>query len=629
MAHEPQKQVRPTTANKPGVFLGFQPPTSNVTGTPNQLFDVLMPLCSGPAFKVLSYMIRRTLGWTDAFGNPQEEQLAIPHSQIIAKAGVSSAHVRRALDELLSLRAIECLREPQPPAKGKPPVVGLYQLKWDSRPEYITDPKHFQGFFDGDGNFTYIPNQYFDEIVPSENFSLTKTVGVIARYSIGYKSQRGTRRRFTRASLSFIKDRANINRTTVADILRAGVEKNYLIRFSEGVYGYDKATQVAATYGLKWLDKEGLDYSLHSDDPLGVPSKSDQVPSKTDQGEDAFQNRLDTFENRPEEHLPNPTRDASQNRPEKHLPKPSNIKTLIKKTSLKQQRADTVGRAVAVSELASLLTEQGLSAKDAVTIALEYPEEVIRQQVEWLPLRNPKNPAGMLRQAIREEWEAPVPETYAPPDSPASAFVAGFYAGYAGNEGDALAAPSKAEISLANPYIEKILTLWPDGPSPEDHGRALGRHVRENKPPKADFRPNFSTALRMFGDEFYTRLNGKRAAELAAQREELWTRRWEQHRAAYYASILGQEARLEAEHPKRYADFVAARAEDRRRIERNRFIREEAERQRNLRHHDSDEAKVQAMLDKNYPSNLSDLVYDFPRWYRQTNPAGAGDRGNP
>lgn len=68
-------------------------------------------------------MIRRTLGWTDAFGNPQEEQLAIPHSQIIAKAGVSSAHVRGALDELLALRAIECLREPQASSKGKTPVV--------------------------------------------------------------------------------------------------------------------------------------------------------------------------------------------------------------------------------------------------------------------------------------------------------------------------------------------------------------------------------------------------------------------------------------------------------------------------------------------------------------------------
>jgi len=629
MPHEPQKQVKPTTATRPPVFLGFQPPTSNVTGTPNQLFDVLMPLCSGPAYKVLCYMIRRTLGWTDAFGNPQEEELAIAHSQIIAKAGVSSAHVRGALDELLELRAIECLRAPQAPTKGNPPVVGLYQLKWDSRSEYITDPKHFRGFFDGDGNFTYIPNQYFDEIVPLENFALTKTVGVIARYSIGYKSQRGTRRRFTRASLNFIKDRANINRSTVVEVLRAGVEKNYLIRFTEGVYGHNSATQVAATYGLKWLDKDGLDYSLHSGDSLGVPSKSNQIPSESDQGENTFQIQPDTFQKQPGSRLPNPTRDAFQIRPEKHLPNPSNIKTLSKKHSLKQQQTGGAGQVAVVNELASLLTEQGLSTKESKLLAKEHPGDVIRQQIEWLPLRNPRNRPGMLRQAIRERWEAPVTEQLVIPDSPAAEFVAGFYAGYAGNDGEPMSAPSGKEISLANPFVEKILTLWPDGPSTEDHGRAFGRHVRENKPPKTDFRPNFTSALRSFGDEFYTRLNAKRVAEVAAQREELWARRWVQHREAYSAWVLAQEDRIKAEHPDRYAAFVAARHEDRRRIERNRYIRDEAERKRNLRTHDSDQGKVQAMLDKNYPSNLSDLVYDFPRWYRQTNPVGTGDRGNP
>lgn len=629
MPHEPQKQVKPTTGHKPAVFLGFHPPTSNVTGTPNQLFDVLMPRCSGPAFKVLCYMIRRTLGWTDAFGNPQEEQLSITHSQISAKAGVSSAHIRVALQELIALHAIECLREPQPSTKGATPVVGLYQLKWDPRGEYLTDPKKFRGFFDGEGYFTYIPNQYFDDIVPSENFALTKTVGVIARYSIGYKSQRGTRRRFTRASLSFVQQHASISRPTAWTALKDGVDKNYLIRFSEGVYAYDKTAQVAATYGLKWLDKDGLDYSLHSGDSLGVPSKFNQAPSEFNQGGSAFEIEPGAFQIELGGHLPNLPRRASQTSPETRLPNLTNIKTLSKKHSLKQQPTGEAGPVAVVNELASLLTEQGLSGKESKLLAKEHPADVIRQQIEWLPLRNPRNKPGMLRQAIKENWEAPITEQLVIPDSPAAEFVAGFYAGYAGNDGETMAAPAGKEISLANPYVGKILALWPDGPSAEDHGRAFGRHVREHKPPKSDFRPNFTSALRSFGDEFYTRLNAKRVAEVAAQREELWARRWVQHREAYSAWVLAQEPRIKAEHPDRYAAFVAARAEDRRRIERNRYIRDEAERKRNLRTHDSDQGKVQAMLDKNYPSHLADLVYDFPRWYRQTNPAGAGDRGNP
>lgn len=221
MAKKPQHLPKTKTNVDPQAsFLGFLPPTSNVTGTPNQYFDVLMPICSGPAFKIAGYMIRRSLGWVDAFGNPQEEQLAITHSAVVGKAGVSGAHVRPGLDELIDLNAIECLRQPQPPRTGSPAVVGLYALKWDARPQYITDPARFAGFFDGEGNFTYIPNQYFDEILPFESSSVAKVVATVARYSIGYKSQRGTRRRFTRASLSFVEGRANVSRKTAVAALK-------------------------------------------------------------------------------------------------------------------------------------------------------------------------------------------------------------------------------------------------------------------------------------------------------------------------------------------------------------------------------------------------------------------------
>ncbi|MEJ7605157.1 MAG: hypothetical protein WKF37_02575 [Bryobacteraceae bacterium] len=37
-----------------------------------------------------------------------------------------------------------------------------YQLRWDSRQDYCKEPSQFQGFFEGEGNRTDIPNQFFD-----------------------------------------------------------------------------------------------------------------------------------------------------------------------------------------------------------------------------------------------------------------------------------------------------------------------------------------------------------------------------------------------------------------------------------------------------------------------------------
>ena len=72
---------KPARANErnviPGVlsFSGFKPPTSNTTYTPNQFFDVVLPNFSRGVVRIVAYLIRKTLGWCDANGNPQEEQI--------------------------------------------------------------------------------------------------------------------------------------------------------------------------------------------------------------------------------------------------------------------------------------------------------------------------------------------------------------------------------------------------------------------------------------------------------------------------------------------------------------------------------------------------------------------------
>lgn len=56
-------------------------------------------------------------------------------------------------------------------------MSGLYELKWDEAPEYIKDSKAFRGFFAGEGHRTYIPNQFFDVVVPTRSLAVLKVVG--------------------------------------------------------------------------------------------------------------------------------------------------------------------------------------------------------------------------------------------------------------------------------------------------------------------------------------------------------------------------------------------------------------------------------------------------------------------
>jgi hypothetical protein len=68
-------------------FPGFAPPTSNTTYTPNQFFDVVLPHASRGCIRIVAYLLRKTLGWCDALGNPQREQIAVSNSELERRAG--------------------------------------------------------------------------------------------------------------------------------------------------------------------------------------------------------------------------------------------------------------------------------------------------------------------------------------------------------------------------------------------------------------------------------------------------------------------------------------------------------------------------------------------------------------
>jgi len=59
--------------------------------------------------------------------------------------------------------------------------------------------------------------------------------------------------------------------------------------------------------------------------------------------------------------------------------------------------------------LVHALCEIGVTPCRARDLVREHPSEAIRQQIGWLPLRRPEDPAAMLVAAIREGWAPPAP----------------------------------------------------------------------------------------------------------------------------------------------------------------------------------------------------------------------------
>ena len=88
MTHSsPQQKVQLQSSIK--AFAGFATPTSNTTFTPNQFFDVCLRYHSRGVVRLVAYLIRQTLGWCDANGQPLHERVQVSYRELIEKAGIS------------------------------------------------------------------------------------------------------------------------------------------------------------------------------------------------------------------------------------------------------------------------------------------------------------------------------------------------------------------------------------------------------------------------------------------------------------------------------------------------------------------------------------------------------------
>ena len=232
-------------------FSGFASPTSNTTYTPNQFFDVVLPNASRGCVRIVAYLIRKTLGWCDAQGNPQREKIEISNSELERRAGVGHDMIRTALDEAVTRHFIECVKAGRARSSGDSGETAVYALKWDATPRYARTLEEFRGFYEGEGHRTDIPNQFFDLLIPQETIAVVKVVGAVIRYSIGFVAKRGRRRQHaTLAYSQILKVSGLSSRRTLASAIHEAVNKKFIVRLDPGYFSARISERRSATYSV-------------------------------------------------------------------------------------------------------------------------------------------------------------------------------------------------------------------------------------------------------------------------------------------------------------------------------------------------------------------------------------------
>jgi hypothetical protein len=373
------------TTARPAEFAGFRPPTSNTTYTPNQFFDAVMPVASRGCLRIVGYLIRKTLGWCDADGNPQEEQIQVSYSELERKAGVGHSMIRAALDEALAGHFVECVQAGKAKASGDNGQAAFYSLKWDATAEYVREAGRFRGFYEGEGNRTDIPNQFFDHILPNERAAVIAVVGAVIRYSIGFQAKHGARRQ--QATLSYtqiLKASGITSRRALAGAIREAITKNYIVRIDPGYFSAEIAERRSATYAIRWTD--GFSEKETAITPKRIPDELWKNHSEKATSGTAERSEMGT-----------------KNTP-KRLPADHSEKENIETKPLNEKQKQT----------ADLLKKEGFEAKTAAELVSKHPLEVIHRQLAWIGFRNAtKSRAGLLRRAIEGDWPRPHPPSRA------------------------------------------------------------------------------------------------------------------------------------------------------------------------------------------------------------------------
>lgn len=580
----------------PKPFHGYPAPTSNTTYTPNQFFDVVLPHCSRGTVRLVGYMIRKTLGWCDADGNPQETQILISYNDLEKNAGINHSMIRRAIDEAVEARLITCTREARRKSFGCGSVSALYELRWDEHGEYITDPNRFRGFYAGQGNHTYIPNSFFDYTLTHETLAVIRVVGAIIRNTIGWQTSYGFRRQQVELSFTAIQRRTRIiSRQTLSEAIQQAIAHNHIFRVTEGYFdpAAGKASK-AAKYAIKWEDN------------ASYPAITLKTVPEIFGGH----------------HSENRTGIGLKTVPEDHSENRTGIEIKPRNKTFKEQQHPFSSQPVAVAvssqsktQAYNLLISQGFSAKDAAVLATNNPTETIQNQINWLRKRTlPRNPLGMLRRAIEENWAEPSdPNTLESSEGQGSTFARHFYAGRNGNTDEPVALPTVKDIQAAEEFVRRLLDFWPAEEKISEWGRAFGEFVRQTERGQGRTIISFVNSLRTHGDGYFSEVKAQYKHSLALAQQE----HYETHLPEYNTFRRARLDEITREHPALYEAFVEAEEASREKILRASFLSPE-QKQAEVRRHEQDRARLARywrFVEEREPT----LTPDFWEWDEQHN----------
>lgn len=366
---EPTPHQRPD----PTPFRGFEPLTANYLYCPNQFFDVCLVNSSRGVVRIVSYLLRETLGWLDKQGNPRQQEITVSYSDLVRQVGVSRGAIAPALQEAVAAGFIERQQSGRAKSAGESGQSAIYRLRWSARGDYVRDLNSFDGFFAGEGHRTPIPNAFFDQIVSQEPLAVVKVVGTVLRHTIGYQNQFGGRRSAAPLAYTYIAKYAHLSLGRVLNqAVQAALEAGYIDCVVEGQFGAHAADRTPAQYGIRWL--------TNAENPT-IGSKK---PAANREPPERFKKTIDIGSETP-----------SVDRFKKA------IKEKTPSNNINKQQA-------AASEAVQLLTNAGLDRSIAIQLARQQGSEVIKRQLAWLDDRHPRQSRlGMLRKSIEEDWPAP------------------------------------------------------------------------------------------------------------------------------------------------------------------------------------------------------------------------------
>lgn len=624
------------------VFQGFSAPKSNTLYTPNQFFDVVIPNSSRGTIRLVAYLIRKTLGWVDTEGNPKNSEAYASYKELEQKAGIGHSAIRAAIDEALEKRYIECLSMGAPHSPGQTGHSALYRLRWDHSGEYIKDPFAFDGFFRANGHLTYIPNAFFDYLIPREKLSVIRVVAAIIRYSIGFKEGEGYRRQHISMSLSQLQRKTLMHKETASLGIQEALALGYLKREQEGIFSPDLSIQRAATYSLRW---EGERVSNVAVSNLKKPNSKASLRKSVQDGdgghsENPSRNRdedtpkirpgdlIGTLQNSVQESDQNSVQEASENpsrkppeiRPGGRSENPSTIEITNLNNTPKQQQPSELDVVEGDSLRSGVLRDltdpssAGFTRAAAIRLMETYPVERIRRVLDTLSTEGARSKPAVITAAVKDG-------TYRLEARPAvvpaeSRFAEGFYQGRAGTvEGDAtVARASKADLAAAAPVVRRLLGKRAPG-EPAAWGESFGKYVRS----KSDGPKKIVTltlAVKAYGDDWLRSVD----AEIEKGRRERQERARQSHeeaqKAMYEAYLAAEAHRMESSGEEAYEAFLDEIALKVSRTERSNVYSERAKKE--LLADLTSEAGRRARFQEFFLSRK--MVMSFWEWDQKINP---------